>query len=142
MPRKDFEKGHRPDRADGKARVSTEQHVKAVYEIRSMLELGYTTDVIRDTLVDHYGYTPAWAEKKVKTEKHNFEEYYERVAENLADTNLKRLNSLIYKLTAKGDDKLVLQAIDLLNKQIGAYEHKVKVTSENPIFEIKVGDDE
>ena len=107
-----------------------------------MLEMGYTTEVIRDTLVDHYSYTPAWAEKKVKTEKHNFEEYYERVAENLADTNLKRLNSLIYKLTAKGDDKLVLQAIDLLNKQIGAYEHKVKVTSENPIFEIKVGDDE
>lgn len=129
-------------RLDGKPRIGHNYKPKAMAEIRALLEIGKTNEEISEILVDKFGYTQLYARTLINEEKKSFEKYYEEVRQNIMDINVKRLNSLIYRLTAKGDDKLVLQAIDLLNKTIGGYEQKIKVTGDQPIFEIKVGDEQ
>lgn len=143
MPQKGDSFPYSRRRKDGKPNVGIQNGFRphAMYDIRSMLELNMLHPEIAKIISEKYGYTEQYALQMIKEERRNFEDYYESMKENLVQTNIKRLNSMIYRLTAKGDnksDKLSLQAIDILNKMIQAYEQKIKVETDKPIFEIKI----
>lgn len=131
------------ERADGKQKLKSNNTSRpiAMYEIRGYLEIGMEMQEIAKIISEKFGYSLEYARCLAQEERKNFEDYYDSMKENLVQTNIKRLNSMIYRLTAKGDnksDKLSLQAIDILNKMIQAYEQKIKVESDKPIFEIKI----
>ena len=59
--------------------------------------------------------------------------------DNIVKVNKQRLEGIIDQCHEDGDKKAELQAIDLLNKMVGAYQNKLEIETNNSIFEIKLG---
>lgn len=52
---------------------------------------------------------------------------------NVYDSNIEKIMGIMYRADKRGDDKTVLQAIDMLNKMQGIYTQKVEVKGYEPI---------
>lgn len=121
------------------------KHRQAVRTIMSGISFGWSKQDIIDRIVEEFGYSEKTALYKLYVEANKLlESKMIYKAEELARRNLERLECVIEEAYDRGDNKLILNAIDLQNKTCGLYNTNVTLkngTNENDKFIIKLLDE-
>lgn len=102
---------------------------------------GYLKREVIEALMEEYDLWKSVAEKYYTTALACVDERNNMYGDKIVQQNFQRIYGIIDQCHEKGDMKTELQAIDMLNKMVGAYTQKIDVNADKPIFEIKIGGD-
>lgn len=112
-----------------------------IREITRMVAIGIPRDEITDELCEKYGFTDRDTISRYhKAAIAALDERNKQYFKDIARANTQRLTAIIEEAYEQGDRRSMLTAIDMLNKMGNIYTQKVDIKSDNPIFEIKIGD--
>lgn len=115
--------------------------LEAKREVQNLLcQANYNPADIKEILQDKYGYSPSSCDDVIRKAREELTSRYEDWVNDIADRNLKRLQCLYEELYLKGEYKLALRCIDMLNRMCGAYTDDTSKAGA-AVFKIRLGDD-
>lgn len=81
----------------------------------------------------------SFVEQIVKDARRKIKEFQEEYATGVAQRNIGRIEQIIQKALAEGNDHLAIKAMDLLNKTTNIYSNKIEINNGNDKnFKIKI----